>query len=181
MAPPELKAVAPAAFLAVFSACAGDTPTLVLDVRDRKQFGKGHVAGAFCVRVSADGKVLLVRGVAGKEWQARWRAEGRPPPLRAARRRSAATRTLARPRPPLPPQDYSQSEYDQRGSPDCWWARRVLVYGAPGLKRDHPVLEFLATDGHAAWVGYLREGLPAIEAAHPYLVTSSLKSSAARR
>lgn len=46
-------------FRAVFSACAGETPPLVLDVRPRAAFARGHVAGAYCVRSSANGAALL--------------------------------------------------------------------------------------------------------------------------
>jgi hypothetical protein len=46
-------------FRAVFCAVAGETPPLVLDVRPRAAFSRGHVAGAYCVRASANAAALL--------------------------------------------------------------------------------------------------------------------------
>lgn len=43
----------------VFTACKGDAPTLILDVRPLKDFSKQHIVHAFCVRVSANGAALL--------------------------------------------------------------------------------------------------------------------------
>lgn len=50
------------AIFRTFTACPTDVRTLVLDVRDyNKQFKHKHVIGAYCIRLSANGKVLLVR------------------------------------------------------------------------------------------------------------------------
>jgi dual specificity MAP kinase phosphatase len=43
----------------VFSACKGDNPVLLLDVRPAKEFAKAHLRHAFNVRCSANGAVLL--------------------------------------------------------------------------------------------------------------------------
>ena len=50
------------------------------------------------------------------------------------------------PHPPPRPTDYSKNEYDAKWSADCWWSRDVIVYGDSALKKDHPVLAFLAAD-----------------------------------
>lgn len=46
----------------------------------------------------------------------------------------------------LPPPDYSKNEYDVKWSADCWWGRDIIVYGDATLKKDHPVVAFLAKD-----------------------------------
>jgi len=55
----EIKAAHADDFFAVFSACAGADPVLVLDVRSAKDFARGHLALSFCVRVSSNGAALL--------------------------------------------------------------------------------------------------------------------------
>jgi hypothetical protein len=53
--------------------------------------------------------------------------------------------------------DCSKSEYDLKWSVDVWVGRTVYVYGDAGaLKKDHPVLAFLAANGCRA-VHYLRD------------------------
>lgn len=49
------------ALFRVFTACPTDPRTLILDVRPHKQFDRapGHVAGAYCIRLSANGAALL--------------------------------------------------------------------------------------------------------------------------
>lgn len=49
------------AIFRVFTACPNDVKTLVLDARAQKHFKRLHVAGSYSVRVSSDGKALLVR------------------------------------------------------------------------------------------------------------------------
>ena len=46
-------------FRAVFCACGEEKAPLVLDVRPKAAFARGHVAGAYCVRTSANGAALL--------------------------------------------------------------------------------------------------------------------------
>ena len=46
-------------FRAVFCACGDEKAPLVLDVRPKAAFARGHVAGAYCVRTSANGAALL--------------------------------------------------------------------------------------------------------------------------
>ena len=53
----------------------------------------------------------------------------------------------------------------------------MYVYGEAGLKKDHPVLDFLSK-GHCKAVKYLRDGFAAFEAAYPFLVTTSVKANA---
>jgi hypothetical protein len=78
MAPAERSSLAlrrvPAAdlFRAAFCACAGDARPLLLDTRPRGAFARGHVAGAYCVRVSANAAALLDYSGGGQEqpWSA---------------------------------------------------------------------------------------------------------------
>ena len=56
----RLRRVSPSdLFRAVFCACAGETAPLVLDVRPRAAFARARVAGAYCVRASANGAALV--------------------------------------------------------------------------------------------------------------------------
>lgn len=55
----EVKSVAADAIFRVFTACPNDVRTLIIDVRPYKEFHKKHVINAFCIRLSANGKVLL--------------------------------------------------------------------------------------------------------------------------
>jgi hypothetical protein len=59
-------------FRAAFCACAGDARPLLLDTRPRGAFARGHVAGAYCVRVSANAAALLDYSGGGQEqpWSA---------------------------------------------------------------------------------------------------------------
>lgn len=43
-----------------FSACQNDPKTLLLDVRPQKQFHKLHIALSYNIRLSANGRALLV-------------------------------------------------------------------------------------------------------------------------
>jgi len=75
----DVKTVPADTIFRVFTACPGDVRTLILDVRSYKEFSKKHVIGAYCIRLSANGKVLLVSGgrvpgciphyLAGLSWQ----------------------------------------------------------------------------------------------------------------
>ena len=49
--------------------------------------------------------------------------------------------------PPPTSADFSKNEYEVKWGQDCWWGKDVYAYGDAGLKRDHPVLAFLAKDG----------------------------------
>lgn len=55
-------------------------------------------------------------------------------------------------------QDYSKNSYDVTWSQDCWWDKAVIVYGDSKLKRDHPVVAFLANDKHAKSLAIYKEG-----------------------
>lgn len=61
----EVKTVPADALFRVYTACPGDVRTLVLDVRGSKEFSKKHLIGSYCIRLSANGRVLLVRGLGG--------------------------------------------------------------------------------------------------------------------
>lgn len=60
----EVKSVHPDDVFRCFTACRDDPRTLILDVRPNKAFVKKHVQGAYSIRLSSDGKVLLVRAKA---------------------------------------------------------------------------------------------------------------------
>ena len=95
----EVKTVASDAVFRTFTACPTDPRTLLLDVRDKKKFDKGHIAGAYCIRLSSNGSVLLgeparllhscvvssARRQPGGGKSARWEGAGLPvehlPPL----------------------------------------------------------------------------------------------------
>ena len=55
-------------------------------------------------------------------------------------------------------QDYSKNIYDVAWQKDCWWDKPVILYGDPKLKKDHPVVAFLAADGHAKSLAIYKEG-----------------------
>lgn len=55
----EVRTVAAEAVFRTFCACPTDPRTLIVDVRDKKHFDKGHIAGAFCIRVPSNGATLL--------------------------------------------------------------------------------------------------------------------------
>lgn len=39
----------------------------------------------------------------------------------------------------------------------------MIVYGGPGLSKDHPVVSFLAKEGRVTSLGYYRDGLEGFE------------------
>lgn len=63
----EVKSIAADVLFRVFTACPTDPRTLILDVRPHKQFDRapGHVAGAYSIRLSSNGAVLLGAWVLG--------------------------------------------------------------------------------------------------------------------
>ena len=72
--------------------------------------------------------------------------------------------------------DYSKSSYDTAWSDACWWNRHCILYGAPGLKKDHPVAQFLARDGHALSVSVCKDGFDALAARYPFLTTAGVRT-----
>ncbi|EFN52440.1 hypothetical protein CHLNCDRAFT_138968 [Chlorella variabilis] len=120
----------------VFTACPHDPKTLIIDVRDKKKWDRGHIAGSYCIRLPASGGTLL---------------------------------------------DYSKCEYDLKWSTDVWWNKDCIVYGEAGLKRDHPVVAFLANEKRARSIAVFREGLEAFQQRYPFLVTTSVRAGAGRR
>ena len=68
----EIKTVdASAIFRAGFTACPTDPRTLIVDVRDKKQFDKGHISGAYCIRLPSSGNVLLGECQGSADWMAK--------------------------------------------------------------------------------------------------------------
>ena len=57
----DVKVITPDGFFRVFTACAGDPKTLILDVRSNKDYGRKHVMQAYNIRLAANGQALLVR------------------------------------------------------------------------------------------------------------------------
>jgi dual specificity MAP kinase phosphatase len=52
----------------------------------------------------------------------------------------------------------------------------MIVLGEAGLKKDHPVIHFLATEGRVASLGFLKDGIDAFEKEFPFLVGQSMKA-----
>ncbi|GIL44377.1 hypothetical protein Vafri_1861 [Volvox africanus] len=77
--------------------------------------------------------------------------------------------------------DYSASSYNIKWSQDCWWGRNVLVYGEEGLKKDHPVVRFLVTQGKCRALYYYKDGYGTFEQRYPFLCTTSVKSSCIKK
>ncbi|GLC33296.1 hypothetical protein PLESTB_000349500 [Pleodorina starrii] len=77
--------------------------------------------------------------------------------------------------------DYSASSYNIKWSQDCWWGRNVLVYGDDGLKKDHPVVRFLASQGKCRALLYFKDGYGAFERRYPFLCTTSVKSASIKK
>lgn len=57
-----------------------------------------------------------------------------------------------------------------------WWNCDVIVLGDAGLKKDHEVLQFLASEGRVTSLCYHRDGIDAIERRFPFLVGQSIKA-----
>lgn len=66
-------------------------------------------------------------------------------------------------------QDYSKNTYNVAWQKDCWWDKPVVIYGDVNLKRDHPVVAFLAADKHAKSIAIYREGCALITMLYPVL------------
>ena len=58
----EVKSIDVSGVFRTFTACATDLKTFLLDVRPHKQFHRSHVALSYNIRLSAEGKALLVSG-----------------------------------------------------------------------------------------------------------------------
>lgn len=72
--------------------------------------------------------------------------------------------------------DYSKAD---GWSADCWWGKQVVCYGAAGLKRDNPVVAWLAADAHAKTLSIFKGGFEELQKLYPSLCTTSLKASTA--
>ncbi len=94
----EAKAVDVDTIFRYFTACPEDLPTLLLDLRPNKDFKKRHVNQAYNVRLSANGKALLVS-----------------PRVCKTRVCSARYRVVL-----SCVQDYSKATYKMAWSKDCW-------------------------------------------------------------
>lgn len=77
--------------------------------------------------------------------------------------------------------DYSQASYSLGWSQGCWWGRHVLVLGPEALKKDHPVIAYLAKEGKAASLHYFKEGFAHIQQQLPYLCSASVKANCSKR
>eukprot|EP00951_Prasinocladus_malaysianus_P001258 scaffold8642_cov48-Prasinocladus_malaysianus.AAC.1 len=55
----EIVYVEATAVYRLFSQCKGDPQTWILDVRSQKDYKKSHIARAYCIRKTADGRALL--------------------------------------------------------------------------------------------------------------------------
>ncbi|KAL4421080.1 hypothetical protein ABPG77_001375 [Micractinium sp. CCAP 211/92] len=67
------RTVAADAVFRIFTACPTDPRTLILDVRDKKHFDRGHIAGAYCIRVPSNGATLL--DYSKNEYEQKWGAD----------------------------------------------------------------------------------------------------------
>jgi hypothetical protein len=56
----EVKTITLDGFFRIFTSCAQDPKTYILDVRSQKDFQKQHVMQAYSIRLAANGKALLV-------------------------------------------------------------------------------------------------------------------------
>mmetsp|Transcript_11961 Transcript_11961/g.35836 ORF Transcript_11961/g.35836 Transcript_11961/m.35836 type:complete len:480 (-) Transcript_11961:160-1599(-) len=77
--------------------------------------------------------------------------------------------------------DYSKNQYDVRFSKDCWWGQPVVVYGDEGLRKDNPVVKFLAQEKRCKSIHIFKHGYAALEKKLPYICTQSLKANCARK
>ncbi|KAL6767969.1 hypothetical protein ACKKBF_B37295 [Auxenochlorella protothecoides x Auxenochlorella symbiontica] len=77
--------------------------------------------------------------------------------------------------------DYSKNEYDVKWSTGCWWDKPVILFGPPALRKDHPVVAFLAKEGRARSLQYFPHGFGDLAEAYPYLTTASVRPSSSRR
>lgn len=77
--------------------------------------------------------------------------------------------------------DYSKNQYDVRFSTDCWWGKPVIVLGEEALKKDHPVIKFLAEEKRCKTLKIFRQGFTVLEETLPHICTQSLKPNSARK
>ena len=57
----------------------------------------------------------------------------------------------------------------------------MIVYGEVGLRKDHPVVKFLAAEGKCKSLSVYRAGFERLEQQFPYLCTPSTKANCAKR
>ncbi|GMH33326.1 hypothetical protein BSKO_01160 [Bryopsis sp. KO-2023] len=76
--------------------------------------------------------------------------------------------------------DYSKSEYKVKWSQGVWWGKEILVYGDAGLKKSHPVIDFLLKEGQCKRISYHKEGYDEFEKRYPFLCTPSLKPNSVK-
>lgn len=73
--------------------------------------------------------------------------------------------------------DYSRAAYDhQHWGEAAWWDKVCLIYGPEGLKKDHPVAQYLAAEGRARSVEVFRGGFGALAVRFPFLTTAGLRT-----
>ncbi|KAK9809657.1 hypothetical protein WJX73_001361 [Symbiochloris irregularis] len=80
--------------------------------------------------------------------------------------------------------DYSKNEYHHPWSQDCWWDKRVLIYGDDSdhkASKKHPVVAFLSKDNRAKSLAIFKPGFAVLKEAFPFLCTASIKANASKR
>ena len=139
----EVKTITLDGFFRIFTSCPQDTKTFILDTRSQKEFQKQHVMQAYSIRLAASGKALLVH-----DW----------PPFMPSYSWNTGPVGMHTTSWLHPVQDYSKNSYDVKWCEGCWWDKNVVLYGDAGFRKDHPVVAFLAKDGHAKGLAILKEG-----------------------
>ncbi|KXZ47911.1 hypothetical protein GPECTOR_32g524 [Gonium pectorale] len=61
------------------------------------------------------------------------------------------------------------------------WGRNVLVYGDSELRKDHPVVRFLAAQGKCASLHMYKDGFEAFARVYPFLCTPSVKQMSIKK
>ncbi|MEW5317279.1 MAG: hypothetical protein WDW38_008590 [Sanguina aurantia] len=77
--------------------------------------------------------------------------------------------------------DYSQASYNYKWSNDCWWGKRVIVYGEAGLTKEHPVIAFLANQGKCSSLLFYKEGFDAFSRSCPFLCSASVATKSFKK
>ena len=139
----EVKSITPDGLFRLFTACPDDPKTFILDVRPQKDFQKSHIMQSYCIRLAANGQALLVSILL---LPSQTLLE-----LRRSSKRDLSLMCLLL-------QDYSKNTYNVTWQRDCWWDKPVVIYGDATLKKDHPVVAYLAADKHAKSIAIYREG-----------------------
>lgn len=114
-----VKSIAADMLFRVFTACPGDPRTLIVDVRPLKEYSKNHILQSYCVRLSANGKALLVSCVSKLNYHALDNRNLEAPKY-CAMRGPAFGANLRLIKAFFRVQDYSKNSYDFKWSEHCW-------------------------------------------------------------